>query len=182
MSEDYNTQVDEFLNSIGIPCHRVREACGSFLVNVRITNGELYYDQLALASDMLHEAGHIAIFPPEARSHLSGDLKKAYGVLQALMEASDDETFHRKAMQTSDPEATAWAYAAGKHIGLPDDVIIRDEDYDDTGDSIRFGLSLNSYLGINGLHHAGFCTVKSEAYAKICGLPVYPTLAKWLQD
>ncbi len=83
----------------------------------------------------------------------------------------------RAALQCSDPEATAWAWAAGKHLGIPEDEIILDSEYGNDGAGIRLALSLRSYPGINGLAHAGFCAVRDG----VAPLPVFPALAHWTQ-
>ncbi len=172
-----------FLDKTGIRCHLVSRTAGGFLEHVEILNGEIRYDDRAAVGDILHEAGHIATCPSQVRPHLSGDISDGHRRLSELLDAaSGDDNLYQMAINTSDPEATAWAYAAGMHLGIPDDQIIRDQDYDGTGEDIRFGLSLNSYMGINGLHHAGFCVVRNPRYAEIRGLPIYPLLAKWLQD
>jgi len=81
-------------------------------------------------------------------------------------------------MQASDPEATAWAWAAGKHLGIPEDVIILDADYDNGGAIERMRLGARGHFGIQGMARAGFCVVRATPYRN---LPVYPTLAFWLQ-
>ncbi len=83
-------------------------------------------------------------------------------------------------MQCCDTEATAWAWLAGKHLSIPDHLIISDEDYQNEGESIRTCLALNSYFGINGLAHGGFCSTR-PIHAKITGKPAFPQLAFWLQ-
>jgi hypothetical protein len=45
----------------------------------------------------------------------------------------------------------------------------------------RIGFSSNSHLGIQGLAAAGFC-VTSKMLSMICGRPLYPNLAMWLQN
>lgn len=83
-------------------------------------------------------------------------------------------------MQCSDPEATAWAWAIGKHLGLPDEIIILDSEYDGTGANERLSLGMGAHLGVHGLAHAGFCAA-SKAYSEITNQPCYPNLAFWLQ-
>lgn len=77
-------------------------------------------------------------------------------------------------MQCSDPEATAWAWAAGVHLGLPPEAVIMDHEYDGEGEGIRLALQLKCYLGINGLTHAGICS-----NPRVDG--GYPVLRSWLQ-
>src|SRR3546814_7008484 len=71
--------------------------------------------------------------------------------LAADPDLSPDAPEMRAIMQAGETEATAWAFAAGRAIGLPDHVIIEAQDYDGEGEGIRFGLALNAYVGINGM-------------------------------
>lgn len=170
----------QFLTSIGLTV-KVEDGARGFIEHVAILDGGLRVDPRAPASGLLHEAGHLAIVPTRFRHYLSGDLgqgmKRAFEELNQL--GLDPEAPLMRAMlQVSDPEATAWAWAAGKAIGLPDQKIIQDDEYQGEGGFIRFALASNSYVGINGLSHAGFCVPRVNPYRP---LPVYPSLAHWLQ-
>src|SRR3546814_296386 len=92
--------------------------------------------------------------------------------LAANSDLSPDAPEMRAIMQAGETEATAWAFAAGRAIGLPDHVIIEDQDYDGEGEGIRFGLALNAYVGINGMVRGGMCE----------SVRAYPAMIKWLQD
>ena len=91
-----------------------------------------------------------------------------------------DDPLYRAAVQTSDPEATAWAFAAGKHLGFRENRIILASQYQGTGRDIRFALGVGQYMGIHGLAHAGFCAV-NRLVAQARGIPQYPELAMWVQ-
>jgi hypothetical protein len=78
--------------------------------------------------------------------------------------ADPDSPAARAAMQCGDPEVTAWAWAAGVHLGLDPKIVIKDEQYDGTGASLRLGLRSNAYFGINGLAASGFCAVRPGPY------------------
>ncbi len=62
-----------------------------------------------------------------------------------------DSPLSRAIIQCSDPEATAWAWAAGIHLGLPPKIIIQHDEYDGAGRDIRQGLSINCYPGFTDL-------------------------------
>ena len=175
---------EAFLNSIGLPCVR-RPGASGFIVGVEIVHGSIHFDPLvAHVGDILHEAGHIACLSAPFRAVANGNIA---GAQRALLEAASAADLHpddprmRAALQTGDAEATAWAWAAGKHLGLKEDLIIRDQDYSNDGASVRLGLSLNAHLGIHGLAHAGFCAT-SRYVAMHTGRPQFPILSKWLQD
>lgn len=91
-----------------------------------------------------------------------------------------DNPVLRAVIQATDPEVTAWAWAAGKALGLPVSLIIADNDYQGNGADIRLMLQMGRYAGIHGLTHAGF-THHSRLVAEILGRRVYPDMEFWLQ-
>ncbi len=180
-----------FLRSIGLQVD-AETGCNGFLEHVRIAGGRILYDpSAATASNLLHEAGHIATMPAAYRSTLDDDVEAA---VRSMMDdlwakgrmADPDDPLVRAALQCSDPEATAWAWAAGLRIGLPEEVVIMDHEYDGDGADLRAMLgyatrpgaeTATGYLGIHGLAHAGFCALRQGR-----PLPMYPELAFWLQQ
>ena len=71
-------RITAFLREIGIPVEAASLAHGeTFLPGIRLERGALLVDdaKLAYPGDLLHEAGHVAMTPPELRSHLSGDVE-----------------------------------------------------------------------------------------------------------
>lgn len=169
-----------FLRDIGLQVEVVPGAAG-FVEHIAIVDGGLRVDPNARASGILHEAGHLAVVPARFRHYLRGNINN--GIRRMLdeidtLDLEPDSPLMRAAFQTGDPEATGWAWAAGKAIGLVDHMIIQDDEYDAEGAFMRLCLSSNSYLGINGLSHAGFCVPRHHPYRD---LPTYPSLAFWLQ-
>lgn len=173
-------QVVEFLIAIGLPVVRC-ERTGGFVPDVRIVNGALHVTDQATAPNVLHEAGHLAIIPARYRPLMDDDIEAG---IERMMEAIDwsdpDAPECRMATQCGETEATAWAWAAGIHLGLEHTDIIADEDYGRQGAGVRWRLEHDAYLGINGLCHAGFCG-RGELGRKR-GLPLYPALSYWLQQ
>ena len=171
-----------FFRAIGLPWAWKRGAKG-FLDGVEVEQGALLVDPCASASNILHEAGHLAILPGRFRRNASGDLSAAMERMFGEVDFSDpDSGIARAAIQCGDAEATAWAWAVGVYLGLPPKTIIKDAEYDGTGAFLRTSLRVGAYAGINGLSHAGFCAVRPGIYATARGLPVYPQLAMWLQN
>lgn len=170
-----------FLREIGLSIQKEDNVSG-FSPGVEIRHGGLVVDPFNVQmADLLHEAGHLAIMPGQFRHLLNGNLMD--GLEQALEAVSgfDPESpLVRAVLQCTDPEATAWAWAAGCHLELPSEQIIRDQDYAGSGESIRLALALRHYVGINGLDRAGL-TAANERSAYITGLTVYPSLCRWLQ-
>lgn len=171
-------KVASFLNEIGLPARLVEEVQpGTFMPGIRIDGGELEFTARCLVSDLLHEAGHLACVPPRFRSKMSGNLstgQRAMCEKLALEDHEPDGPLVRAVLQCGDTEATAWAWAAGTHLRLPEAQIIQDQDYDGEGAGVRQALRLGAYLGINGLIAAGMCANPRRGG--------YPEMEKWLQD
>lgn len=175
--------VTDFLTRIGMPW-RWAEGASGFIPGVDIRDGELLVAPTARASGLLHEAGHLAILPGDFRPLAQRDVG---GVAKLMLRSIDfsldpDGPLQRAALQCSDPEATAWAWAAGVHLDLPPEVIIMDDEYGGDGRMLRMQLKSRAYAGINGIAHAGFCAVRAGAFATMRGLKVYPELNFWLQQ
>lgn len=176
----------EFVRSIGINVSEEAGASG-FLPGVQIRAGALIVDlDTCCVSNFLHEAGHLAIVPSQYRSWMDGDVSEGQramldDVATIIQSTGDVDGFlYRSTIQTSDPEATAWAWAVGMHLEFSGCQIIADTEYDGTGRTIRLQLSSCAYLGINGLAHAGFCAV-NKYHAQAMGLSLYPRLERWTQ-
>ncbi|MGA3976999.1 hypothetical protein ACI2UK_13995 [Ralstonia nicotianae] len=169
----------DFLRGIGLQATYEGGANG-FIEGVRIDRGTLLVDPACRPSALLHEAGHLAITPLRFRTLMSDNLSAGMRAMFRVIEEMSLEPDHplmRAAIQCSDPEATAWAWAAGLEIGLPENEIIQDDEYDGDGASIRQSLSMKAYVGINGLAHAGFCVPRKAGV-----LPMYPRLKFWTQE
>ena len=178
-ADEISATVD-FLRNIGLELIEADGASG-FLDTIRIDAGKLYYQPgITSPANLLHEAGHLAVLPKQYRMRagecvddIIHEMCEEMGeALAANPDLSPDAPEMRAIMQAGETEATAWAFAAGRAIGLPDHVIIEDEDYDGEGEGIRFGLALNAYVGINGIVRGGMCQ----------SVKAYPTMIKWLQD
>lgn len=174
-----------FLQDIGLPVAMAtpEEAWpASFCADVRIERGGLRVRPSARISNVLHEAGHLAVVPARFRPLLHDDVDAGLRAMMAQLSEENlppDDLAYRAALQAGEAEATAWAWAAGVHLGLAPQVIIEDHEYNGEGPVIRWGLQHDAYLGINGLFHAEFCG--RGPLGKLRGWPLYPTLRFWLQ-
>ena len=173
-----------FLKKIGLDV-LVQPGASGFVKGVHIVNGALHVDTaVATPSNILHEAGHIAIVPVKYRDTISNDISAGVSMMLEDIASRDihpDHPLYRAAMQCGDTEATAWAYAAGIHLGLDPEVIIEDRDYNGDGANVRFMVGNGHYFGVHGLAHAGFCSLNTRS-EKLTGLPSYPKLSMWLQN
>lgn len=174
----------EFLNCIGIPTE-LRTGSKGFLGAVRIVDGQLLVDPLCPVSDLLHEAGHIAIVPKRYRHLLNDDVSKGHACMledvDQLLVNDFDHPLYVAVMQSGDPEATAWAWAAGVHLGIAPEKIILDHQYERGGSNVRLALSVGQYAGINGIARAGFCGT-NRVIAHMKNIPCFPELAFWTQE
>lgn len=176
----YMTKTADFLADIGLTV-LWRPGASGFIDHIEVVAGALHLDPRCSISALLHEAGHLALVPTPYRAMLSGDVHRAIGQVfddPSVSELPPDHPTLRALLQASDPEATAWAWAAGRHLGVPDELIILDGEYSGGGRDIRLALAARRYIGIHGLMHAGFCVVRATPYRP---LPTYPDLAFWLQ-
>lgn len=178
-SRGYLSDTTAFLRGIGIPVWMVAAVSqASFLDDIEVVQGALHVTPVCRVSTLLHEAGHLACVPTAYRHLFSGNLGSGTRKMLRHIDSLDlhpDAPLMRAAIQCSDPEATAWAWAAGLHLGLPHERIIMDREYDGTGADIRCSLRFGAYVGINGLMHAGMCGHPR-------GPAGYPALRTWLQD
>lgn len=177
------SQISEFLNQHDIELIHLNEAIHGFVSGVKIKKGTLLVGNNATLDSILHEAGHLAITPKPFRHLMSGNLssglKKMFEVLSDKNLDPDSELM-RHSIQCSDPEATAWAFAAGRLLGFKDDLIILNSSYDGEGALVREMLASNAYVGIHGLRHAGMCAHGIAARSR--GIPAYPQMLRWTQD
>jgi hypothetical protein len=178
-STDTRDRAIGFLNAIGITAFYETGATG-FSEGCRIDHGTLAVDPGCRISTMLHEAGHLAITPSCFRSWMHGNLYEGQRrMLDAVSDAGlhPDDPLYRAGIQCSDPEATAWAWAAGIALGLTGAEIIRDDEYGGEGESIRLALRMRAYVGVHGLAHAGLCRIRDRD-----GLAGWPHLLCWTQE
>lgn len=161
MSEPVSTIV-EFLSRIGIPVRAGTVPADSFLPGLRIVDGGLIYDPAALQwpGDLLHEAGHIATVPAANRACLN----------DALADAPASP-------HGGEVEATAWAFAALTHLGLPPDLLFHEGGYHGHSAGLVMTYSMGVYPGVHGLVQAGMTLA-----APSDGVPAYPHMLRWLRE
>lgn len=153
-----------FLNEIGIVTRSGFVPSDSFLPGLRIVNGTLVYDPASLTwpGDLLHEAAHIAIAPEALRPNLNDGVELPPSV-----------------PYTSEAEATAWAFAALRHLQLDTSVLFHAGGYRGASPALIRTFELGVYPGAFGLAQAGMTHVGPEAIRQ--GLPVYPSMSRWLR-
>lgn len=163
-TRDLTERLLQFLRGIGITVEETRLTDTCFLPGIEIFEGRLRVDvtRLQWPADLLHEAGHLAVLPPELRTRQSGALHDCEHVPHA-----------------GEAEATAWAYAAARAIGVPAEVLFHDGGYHGRGKALAMTFSLGVYPGLHGLMQAGMA--HGLAQARELGTQPYPHMRHWLR-
>ncbi len=161
--ENLLLKITNFLDEIGIKYRFTAINEDTFLPGLKIDKGELLIDEnkLKYVGDILHEAGHIALLPPEIRNDLSGSLENQ-----------------------PEPEGTemaviAWTYAACKAIPIPTAIVIHNEGYKGTAESIIKNFDEGHYFGVPILQWLGM-TNEKKSILKSDQL-VFPKMSFWVR-
>ena len=127
----------DFLRSVEIPCAYGRVEA-SVVPGVSIAAGGLAIDieRLEHPGDLLHEAGHLAMVPPERRPTIE----------QADLEAN----------QGDEIGAELWSFLAATALGLPPELVFHDDGYQGSGawfvetyrSGVLVGQPLLEWMGI----------------------------------
>jgi GNAT superfamily N-acetyltransferase len=146
-----------FLREIGFAVEFGSVPSNSFLPGIHlIQNGlRIERERLLHPGDLLHEAGHLAVMPPEAR-HLDGPEPTDAGEELA---------------------ATAWSYAAALHLGIPVTQVIHDYGYRNSAAGIREVLATGEGFGVPLLSWMG---LSRHSYNGDPGL--YPAMLRWVRE
>ncbi|HEX5183769.1 MAG TPA: hypothetical protein VFW19_11540 [Allosphingosinicella sp.] len=146
-----------FLREIGVTV-AIGPVPESFLPGLTIRDGGLVVDpeRLKWPSDLLHEAGHIAVTAPELRPTLSSV-------------AGDPG---------EEMAAIAWSWAAAAAIGLPPDLIFHD-DYRAGGQSLIENFSNGRDVGVPMLIWFG---MTGGWKPKEEGRSAFPLMDRWLRQ
>ncbi len=154
-----------FLREIGLQVHEAEVPPDSFLPGLRIERGGLRVDvsRLRWPGDLLHEAGHLAVVPSSLRPMMDDALQDLPAVPHG-----------------GEIEATAWAWAATRHLGLDPAVLFHDGGYHGRSAGLRTTFELGVYLGASGLAAAGLTVQPSQAQAG--GPAPYPHMLAWLRE
>lgn len=153
-----------FLRGIGLAVEEAEVPEGSFLPGVRIAQGRLRVDlaRLRWPGDLLHEAGHLAVVPAALRPAMDDALQELPAVLHG-----------------GEIEATAWAWAAMCHLGLPSAVLFHDGGYHGRAAGLRTTFELGVFLGASGLAAAGLTVLPAQVSPG--GPAPYPNMLAWLR-
>ena len=150
-----------FLAEIGLTV-RSGDICGQmFVPGIQINYGALLIDeaQLSYPGDILHEAGHLAVMPPDRRQRTHIDVgKKAAEEIATI----------------------AWSYAALVHLELDSAVVFHPDGYRGGSQALIDNFCEGRYIGVPWLQWLGMTV--DEKRGQELGLAPYPTMLKWLRD
>jgi hypothetical protein len=163
LEETVFLKITDFLRAIHVPIRFCSVAQTTFLPGLMIENGTLLIDknQLKYIGDTLHEAGHIALMPPEERNTLSGNLEG-----QTHAEATEMAVI-------------AWTYAACLEIGIDPAVVFHPEGYKGGSESILSNFGEGRYFGVPILQWFGMTYDTKNALEN--NIQPYPKMTHWVR-
>jgi len=149
-----------FLHEIGLAIRAGEIAGPTILPGIAVEHGELRFDpaQLRFPCDLLHEAGHLAVVPPERRAAMHRDV------------GSDP---------AEEMMAIAWSYAAALHLGI-DPALLFHHEYKGGGPTIRAAFADDGGFGVPMLQWVGLTYDAARARAE--GGEAYPHMRRWLRE
>lgn len=149
------------MDEIGLPVRFCTISEATFLPGIRTERGRLLVDEsrLLYPGDLLHEAGHLALLPPERRAAITG-------------EAGDDGG-HEMA-------AIAWSYAAALNIGLDPAIVFHAAGYRGSSQAIMENFAAGRYVGVPILVWLGLTVNPPGDEAQ--GVTPFPHMLKWLVE
>ena len=162
MFQDPTTQrIVDFLQEIGIEVHQGELTEPTFLPGILLDRGRLVIDEAKLLypGDLLHEAGHLAVAPPEGR-------KELYNT------AGDDGA--------EEMMAIAWSWAAALHIGIEPTVLFHDGGYKGGSENLIQNFQDGRYFGVPMLQWVGMTYDKQQA--PLHSTPPYPHMIRWIRE
>jgi len=147
-----------FVRGVGIDVRGGALPADTFLPGLDIRHGAVVVDEARLSypGDLLHEAGHVAVAPPEQRS------------APILSPGAGDE------MAT-----LAWSYAALRRLNLDAAVVFHPHGYKGAGPWLAETFGAGHYIGLPLLQSYGM-TVEQK-FADSQGVDPYPHMLRWLR-
>jgi hypothetical protein len=149
-----------FLAEIGIEVVRTELHQQTFMPGVMADRAAILIDEsrLLYPGDLLHEAGHLAVIPPEKRKRVQGNMGDRGEEMMAI----------------------AWSYAASVHLALEPSVVFHDGGYRGWSKAFIENFTNGRYVGVPMLQWIGLTADNKRA--KEMGVEPYPYMIKWLLD
>jgi hypothetical protein len=149
-----------FLRGIGLAMRAGEVAGPTILPGIQVEHGGILFDpdKLRFPCDLLHEAGHLAVVPPERRAAMHRNVGSDPG--EEMM-------------------AIAWSYAAALHLGI-DPALLFHHEYKGGGPAILAAFTDSGGFGVPMLQWAGLTYDAGRARAE--GAEPYPHMRRWLRE
>jgi len=161
-SKSQQSLLISFVQEIGLTVSFENIAHQTFLPGLCIRNGALIIDseKLLYPGDILHEAGHLAVMPPDIRYAMNDDLPNT--------------NMH----QGGELMAIAWSYAACIHLQLDPHIVFHQDGYKGGGSDLVKNFKEGKYSGLPLLQWNGMAY--DDKRAKELNAKPYPEMISWL--
>jgi hypothetical protein len=148
-----------FVRDVGIAVEAATLADATLLPGLEIRRRRLRIDEdrLLYRSDILHEAGHVAVSDPA--SHHSPEFSSTDG--------------------GEEMAAIAWSYAAACRLGVAPDVVFHPQGYKGGAAALVENFTSGRYVGVPLLPWWGMTLEPRMAEAE--GVAPYPRMLRWLR-
>jgi len=159
--ESVTRQMVSFLGSIGLPVRAGEVAENSFLPGLSIENGGLVIDEARLLypGDLLHEAGHLAVLPGEARKMQGAEAGPDLG---------------------NEIAAICWSYAAAVHLQLDPEIVFHPHGYRGASSWFLETFGSGNYPGLPLLQWMGLTA--DPQHARELGVAPFPNMLRWVRE
>lgn len=138
----------QFLDRINLNYKECTLAEESFLDGVLIKNGVVCFDskQLLSPGDILHEAGHLALLPPDKRAIANGNIAEQF---------PEEEG--------SEMAVILWTWLAAQQLEIAPELIFHPEGYKGDSEWLIAHLNAGNYLGSPLLQWMGVISMNGGA-------------------
>jgi hypothetical protein len=159
MFDPTTEKIVNFLQHIGLEVQITTFEDDGFLPGIKLEHGALLIDEskLKYPGDLLHEAGHLAVKPPNER-------------LETSINAGSDGA--------EEMMSIAWSYAAAIHLEIPLEVVFHEHGYKGGGRHLIEIFNQGNGFGVPMLQWLGM-TVDAKRAATL-GVAAFPHMTKWL--
>lgn len=163
--DELTEKMAAFIRATGIEICETSLEEETFIPGIFISEGRLLVDEekLLYPSDLLHEAGHIALVPVGLRKYATGDV----GDIAEIGDAYEVESI-------------AWSWAAAIELGIDPEVLFHDHGYKGIAKQLLLTYRMGVYIGLKRLEDFGMA-YGPETAAKL-GVNPFPAMQKWLRD
>jgi len=153
-------KIAAFLGEIGLEVRAGTIAEATALPGIDIEHAALVIDEnkLSWPGDLLHEAGHLAVVPPDRRASFHHDVGN--NPAEEMM-------------------AIAWSYAAALHLDIDPAVVFHEGGYRGGSKAIMEAFATRGGFGVPMLDYTGIaCEPKWAAQRRV---KPYPHMLNWLR-